>query len=312
LRLRWRAPDGRDLEGLGEAAPYAYYGELRSTVTAALDAFAPLLGDDPFALDAILDALDSHLHHHPAAKAAVDLALHDLVGKTLGRPLWQLWGLDPSRGPLTSYSIGLDEPAVMAQKARAVSSFPILKIKVGTGRDLEIVRAVHEAVPTARLVVDANGAWTPHQAVRTIRDLAPFDLAFVEQPVAAGDLDGLRYVRERSDVPLIADESCATAEDVPRLVGCVDGVNVKLMKCGGLRAARRVVEVARAHHLRVMCGCLIESSLAITAASHLLPLLDFADLDGNLLLAADPFQGVTCDAGRLTLPTTPGLGVQQK
>ena len=233
------------------------------------------------------------------------------MGKTLGRPLWQLWGLDPSRGPLTSYSIGLDEPAVMAQKARAVSSFPILKIKVGTGRDLEVVRAVHEAVPTARLVVDANGAWTPHQAVRTIRDLAPFDLAFVEQPVAAGDLEGLRYVRERSDVPLIADESCATAEDVPRLVGCVDGVNVKLMKCGGLRAARRVIEVARAHHLRVMCGCLIESSLAITAASHLLPLLDFADLDGNLLLAADPFRGVTCDAGRLTLPTAPGLGVHE-
>ena len=129
--------------------------------------------------------------------------------------MWQLWGLDPTRGPLTSYSIGLDEPAAMAQKARAVSSFPILRVKVGTPRDLEKVRAVHEAVPTARLVVDANGAWTPHQAVRTIRDLAPFDLAFVEQPVAAGDLEGLRYVRERSDVPLIADESCATAEDVP-------------------------------------------------------------------------------------------------
>ena len=200
----------------------------------------------------------------------------------------------------------------MARKARAASSFPILKIKVGTGRDLEVVRAVHDAVPTARLVVDANGAWTPHQAVRTIRDLAPFDLAFVEQPVAAGDLDGLRYVRERVDVPLIADESCATAEDVPRLVGCVDGVNVKLMKCGGLRGAlrrdRSRPRPSPARDVRLPHRIL----LSITAASHLLPLLDFADLDGNLLLAADPFQGVTCDSGRLTLPTAPGLGVHPR
>jgi L-alanine-DL-glutamate epimerase-like enolase superfamily enzyme len=309
VRLAWDAPDGRALEGRGEAAPYAYYGELRGTVSACLDAFAPLLGDDPFALDAILDALEARVSHNPAARAAVDLALHDLIGKALDRPLWQLWGLDPTRGPLTSYSIGLDEPEAMGAKARAVADFPIIKIKVGTGRDAERVRAVRDAVPHARLVVDANGAWTPQQAVRTIRALAPFELGFVEQPVAGSDLEGLRYVRERSDVPLIADESCVSAEDVPRLVGCVDGVNVKLMKCGGLRAARRVIEVARAHHMTVMCGCLIESSLSISAASHLLPLLDFADLDGNLLLAHDPFVGVRCEAGRLTLPSGPGLGV---
>lgn len=309
VRLRWRGPQGQELEGLGEAAPYAYYGELRGTVETCLDAFADLLGDDPFALDAVLDALEARLRYNPSAKAAVDLALHDLLGKATGRPLWQLWGLDPQRGPLTSFSVGLDEPAVMAEKARAVAHFPLLKIKVGTDRDLENLQAVHAAAPAARLVVDANGAWTPRQAVRMIRDLQPFDLLFVEQPVAARDLAGLRFVREHSAVPIIADESCATAEDVPAVAGCVDGVNVKLMKCGGLRAARRLIEVARAHHLAVMCGCLIESSLSITAASHLLPLLDYADLDGNLLLAADPFQGVQCDAGRLTLPREPGLGV---
>ena len=309
VRLTWESPDGRTLVGLGEAAPYAYYGELRGTVDACLEAFSPLLGDDPFALDAVLDALEARLSHNPAARAAVDIALHDLVGKALDRPLWQLWGLDPRRGPLTSYTIGLDEPERMAAKARAAADFPIIKIKVGTGRDAERVRAVRDAVPEAQLVVDANGAWTPPQAVRTIRELAPFGLGFVEQPVPGGDLEGLRYVRERSDVPLIADESCVTADDVPRLAGRVDGVNVKLMKCGGLRAARRVIEVARAHRLTVMCGCLIESSLSISAASHLLPLLDFADLDGNLLLASDPFRGVTCAAGRLTLPTGPGLGV---
>jgi L-alanine-DL-glutamate epimerase-like enolase superfamily enzyme len=312
VRLRWTAPDGRDLQGLGEAAPYAYYGELRATVEACLDAFAPLLGDDPFALDVVLDALDAKVKHNPAAKAAVDLALHDLAGKALGVPLWKLWGLDPSRGPLTSYSIGLDEPAAMAKKVRDAATFPMLKIKLGTPRDLDIMHAVREAGPDRRLIVDANTAWTPKHAVRMIHDLVAFGVEMVEQPVAAGNLEGLRYVRERSALPIVADESCATEEDVVRLVGCVDGINVKLMKCGGLRRARRVIEVARAHHLLVMCGCLIESALSITAASHLVPLLDYTDLDGNLLVADDPFAGVRCEAGRLILPTGPGLGVVQK
>jgi L-alanine-DL-glutamate epimerase-like enolase superfamily enzyme len=312
VRLHWTAPDGRALEGLGEAAPYAFYGELRETVEACLDAFAPLLGDDPFALDAVLDALEARVRHNPSAKAALDLALHDLAGKALDRPLWQLWGLDPNRGPLTSYSIGLDEPAVMAQKARDAAAFPILKIKLGTPRDLEIIRAVRAAVPEQRLIVDANTAWDPKQAVRLIRELEAFGVELIEQPVAAHDLAGLRFVREHSALPIVADESCATEEDVPLLAGCVDGVNVKLMKCGGLRRARRLIEAARAHHLIVMCGCLIESSLAITAASHLLPLLDYADLDGNLLLATDPFQGVACQNGKLTLPAGPGLGVSER
>lgn len=316
VRLRWRGPDGAEFEGLGEAAPYAFYGELRRTVEACLDEFAPLLGDDPFALEAILDAVEARVAHNPSAKAAIDLALHDLTGKILDRPLWQLWGLDPARGPLTSFSLGLDDPATMAQKARQAASFPILKVKLGApegiARDLQVVRAVRDAVPDARLVVDANAAWTPRQAVQVIRQLEPFQIDFVEQPVAARDLEGWRYVRERSALPLIADESCIDEADVPLLVGCVDGVNVKLMKCGGLRPARRLIEVARAHHLLVMCGCLIESSLAVGAASHLLPLLDFADLDGHLLLARDPFTGLACAAGRLTLPRGPGLGIVER
>ena len=312
VRLRWRAPDGRDLEGLGEAAPYAFYGELRGTVEACLDEFAGLLGTDPFALESVLDAVEARVQHNPSAKAAVDLALHDLVGKALGRPLWQLWGLDPARGPLTSYSIGLDAPEVMAQRAREAAAFPILKVKLGTPHDLAIVRAVREAAPHARLVVDANTAWTPQQAVRLIRELARLGVELVEQPVAARDLAGLRYVRERSPLPLIADESCATEDDVVALAGCVDGINIKLMKCGGLRRARRLIDVARAHHLAVMGGCLIESSLAISAAGQLRPLLDYADLDGNLLIADDPFEGLRCAAGKLTLPAGPGLGVVER
>ena len=170
---------------------------------------------------------------------------------------------------------------------------------------------MYKRQPGHRLVVDANAAWTPKQAVRRIDDLRDYKIDFVEQPVAADDLAGLRYVRERSPFPIIADESCATEEDIPRLAGCVDGVNVKLMKCGGLRRARTLIATARAHHLAVMGGCLIESSLAITAAAHLLPLLDYADLDGHLHLAQDPFEGVICEGGKLTLPERPGIGAAE-
>ena len=312
VRLRWTAPDGRELEGLGEAAPYAFYGELRGTVEACLDEFATLLGDDPLAIDEIMHRLEARVRHNTGAKAAIDMALHDLQGKLLCQPLWRLWGLDPTRAPVTSFSIGLDEPETMAHKARAAAEFPIIKIKLGTTRDLEIMAAIHAAIPGHRLVVDANAAWTPKQAVRRIEALRDYPIDFVEQPVGADDLAGLKYVREHSPFPIIADESCATEEDVPRLAGCVDGVNVKLMKCGGLRRARKLIEAARAHHLQIMAGCLIESSLAITAAAHLLPLLDYADLDGYLHLADDPFVGVQCSAGVLTLPDAPGLGVASR
>jgi L-Ala-D/L-Glu epimerase len=312
VRLRWTAPDGRQLEGLGEAAPYAFYGELRGTVEACLEEFALLLGDDPLAIDAIMQRIESRVRHNTGAKAAVDMALHDLVGQVLGQPLWRVWGLDPSRAPVTSFSIGLDEPEVMARKARDAAEFPIIKVKLGTARDLEIMAAIHAAVPGHRLVVDANAAWTPKQAVRRIEALREYPIDFVEQPVAADDLAGLKYVRERCPFPVIADESCATEEDVSRLAGCVDGVNVKLMKCGGLRRALRLIEAARAHHLQIMVGCLIESSVAITAAAHLLPLLDYADLDGHLHLADDPFEGVQCEGGKLTLPDAPGLGVRAR
>jgi len=312
VRLAWRAPDGRELVGLGEAAPYAFYGELRGTVEACLDEFAGLLGDDPLAIDAVMQRVEARVRHNPGAKAGIDMALHDLVGKLLDQPLWRLWGLDPALSPVTSFSIGLDEPAEMARKAREMAAFPILKIKLGTARDLEIMAAIRDAVPSHRFVVDANAGWTPQQAVRRLNALRDYPIDFVEQPVAADDLAGLHFVRERSPFPVIADESCATEEDVPRLAGCVDGVNVKLMKCGGLRRARRLIAIARAHHLLVMCGCLIESSLAITAAAHLLPLLDYADLDGHLHLAHDPFEGVTCQGGRLKLPTSPGLGVEPR
>ncbi|HEX9037056.1 MAG TPA: dipeptide epimerase [Ktedonobacterales bacterium] len=298
--------------GLGEAAPSGYYGERRESVFMALDEFSEYLGEDASHIEEIMDALDRRLHGHAAAKAAVDMALYDILGKRLGAPVYELLGLNPDSAPVTSFTIGIDEPEEMAKKAAAAATrYPTLKIKVGTERDIEIVRAIRGATD-ATLRVDANAAWTAKEAVRVIRQFEPFGLEFVEQPLPAGDLEGLRFVREHVNVPIIADESCVTVEDIPAMVGVVDGVNIKLMKCGGIHHALKMIHTARAHHLKVMLGCMIESSLAITAAAHLSPLVDYADLDGHLLISDDPFEGVHVEEGKLILPDRAGLGVRPR
>jgi L-alanine-DL-glutamate epimerase-like enolase superfamily enzyme len=301
--------------GYGEAAPdgAGYYGEKRETMLAALPYFEDVLGDDPFQIEDITARLDKALHHgHGALKAAIDMALHDLTGKLLGQPACRLLGLDPARTPVSSYTIAIDAPAVMAEKARAAApDFPILKIKVGTPDDLTAVRAIRE-VTEAIMRVDANAAWTPKQAIRAIERLAEFGIEFVEQPVAAHDLEGLRLVRERSPVPIIADESCVTLYDLPNLVGRVDGINIKLAKCGGMRNALKLIHAAHAFGLSVMLGCMIGSSLSMAAAAHLSPLVEYADLDGGLLLADDPFAGLGFDRGKLILSDAPGLGVTDR
>jgi L-alanine-DL-glutamate epimerase-like enolase superfamily enzyme len=301
----------RDQVGYGEAAPNRYYGETRDTVLACLNAFGDSLGDDPFLIDEITRRLDQRVRLNPAAKAAVDMALYDLVGKTLGIPLYKLLGLNPNDAAQTSFTIGIDTPANMAQKARQASAYPILKIKVGTPHDLDNLKAIRD-VSSAIIRVDANTAWTPREAIKMIQAMEPYNIEFVEQPTAPRDLDGLRLIRENAPLPIIADESCVAAEDIPRLAGCVDGVNFKLMKNGGITNVLKMMHVARAHNLRVMIGCMIESSLAITAAAHLTPLVDYADLDGHLLIDNDPFEGVKVEQGKLILPDAPGLGVQQR
>jgi L-alanine-DL-glutamate epimerase-like enolase superfamily enzyme len=185
-------------------------------------------------------------------------------------------------------------------------------VKLGSPHDAAMIRAVRDAAPDKVLRVDANCAWTPKKALAMIPLLAELGVEFVEQPLPPEDLEGLRFVRERSALPIIADESCLVAADIPRLIGAVDGINLKLAKCGSLLEARRIIHVARAHHLRVMAGCMIESSLGITAAAHLAPLLDDADLDGAALVADDPFVGATIAGGVIALPDAPGLGVTRR
>ncbi|MFN7971859.1 MAG: dipeptide epimerase [Acidobacteriota bacterium] len=297
--------------GLGEAAPATYHGENADTVMGALGTMEAELGDDPFQIQSIMDRVNHRITGNAAAKAALEMALYDLVGKRLNAPLYRLLGLTKYQTPLTSFTIGIDDLDTIREKVKLAHAYPVLKVKVGVDRDLQILQAVRD-VTDKQLRIDANGAWTAREAVEKIRSMMRFGIELCEQPVAPGDIEALRFVRERVDLPIFADESARTAEDVPRLAGAVDGINVKLMKCGGIREAIKMIHLARAFHMKVMIGCMIESSIAITAAAHLSPLVDYADLDGHLLLAVDPFKGVKVDKGKLVLPEGPGLGVDRR
>ena len=294
--------------GLGEAAPVRQHHESQDGVLAYLADLPPLDGS-PFHLEEILSALPQGSQ---SARAAIDIALHDLIGKQLGIPLYRLFGLNPGSAPPTSMTVSIGtEQEVQGWARNAAERFSILKLKLGQERSLELVRAVR-AVTDARLVADANCAWTVEQAKSLIPAMADLGLEWIEQPLPEEDLDGLRQIREFSPLPIFADEPVRTARDIPRLAGCVDGVNIKLMKAGGLREAMRMIAVARAHGLQVMLGCMIETSVGITAAAHLAPLVDWADLDGNQTVINDPFTGVRVKDGRLVLPDGPGLGVEPR
>ncbi|MFQ5680150.1 MAG: dipeptide epimerase [Gemmatimonadota bacterium] len=308
----WLRIETGGVEGWGEADPAAYYGETADTVLAVLERLRPALEStaDAWSLESLETELRAHIGHNPSARAAVSAALHDWVGKKAGLPLWRLWGLDPQAAPLSSYTIGIDEPEVIREKVRRAAGYPILKVKVGTDRDEEILAAVREEAPEATLRVDANAAWTARQALERSALLAEHGVEFVEQPLPPADREGLRFLHQRSPLPIVLDESCLVASDVPGLVGLADGINIKLAKCGGPREALRMIHTARACGLRVMMGCMLETTLGIAPAAHLSPLLDYADLDGAALLADDPFRGPGLAAdGRIVLGEEPGLGV---
>src|SRR6059058_5507362 len=297
--------------GWGGADPSRYYGETADTVLAVLGRLAPHLPRDPFDLEAAEARFAEVVPKNGAARAALSAALHDLVGKRLNQPVWKLWGLDPARAPRSSFTIGLDTPEKMRQKVTEASAYPILKIKLGTERDEQILRAIRDTTDKP-LRVDANAGWTRERALQMLPILKEYGVEFVEQPLPPDDLEGIAAVRRRGILPVVVDESCIVAADIPRLAGAVDGINIKLAKCGSLREALRMIATARAHGMLVMVGCMIESSLGITAAAHFTPLVDAADLDGAALTANDPFSGATIDGGEIRLPTGPGLGVRRR
>jgi L-alanine-DL-glutamate epimerase-like enolase superfamily enzyme len=311
-RTIWvRLRDAEGHEGWGEAAPTRFYGETPESVLSALNLYAAAMPADPFDIEESERRWEALLRLNPAARSALSAALHDLVGKRLGVPVYRLWGLDPAKAPRSTFTIGLDTEERIRAKVREAEQYPILKVKLGTDRDLEILRAIRETT-AKELRVDANCGWTVKRAIAMLPVLQEYGVTVLEQPLPPDDLDGLAAITRSAAIPVIADESCKTAADIPPLVGRVDGINIKLAKCGSLREALRMIAVARAHGLMVMVGCMIESSLGITAAAQVTPLVDLVDLDGAALLADDPFTGASIDRGQVCLPSGPGLGVGRR
>jgi len=300
-------------KAIGEAAVVPYYGETPERIIGYFESLPPL--PDPFFLEDALDALPPS--ESAAARAAADIALHDLWGKQLDQPLYKLWGLNPAHAPQNSFTVAMaDDETSYRERLRSAQKYPLIKLKLGSGTpetDLDLVRIAREELPN-RLCVDANGAWTAEQGIKAIPLLAEIGVIFIEQPVAKEDFEGWRDLKTHLPAhipPLIADESVQGVESVPHLMGLVDGINIKLAKCGGLRPARQMIALARAYGMQVMIGCMIETSVAITAAAHLAPLADYADLDGNLLITNDPYRGVKIENERIVLPDAPGLGVER-
>lgn len=296
------------LVGRGEAAPIARYHQDAASAARAAEQMAARIGDVR-AFDQA--AARAAVPGEPAAEAAVDMALRDLAGKRLGAPLYELLGIDPSTMPLTSFTIGMDTPEVVEQKVREAEGFAVLKVKMGSQDDARVLETVRR-VTDRPLRVDANEGWTLDEALARLEWLQGMGVELVEQPLPADQHAQMCELRKQSPLPLFADESVARAGDIPRLAEAFDGINIKLMKCGGVGEALRMIHVARAHGMQIMLGCMVESSLAITAAAHIAPLVDFADLDGNLLISNDPFIGAGIENGRLVLPPDPGLGVRAR
>ena len=307
-----RVEDDAGNVGVGGAAPSRHYGETIGTVAAVLPELLAVVETvgDPHNLQRIERMMHRVVRGHPAAKVAISIALNDLAAKRAGLPLYRLWGLDPSLALVSSFTIAIDTTERMIEKTEEAvqAGYPILKIKLGTDRDREIIDAVRAAAPEATIRVDANEAWTPRQAIAMIRVLADYDVEFVEQPLPAAQYDALKFVYERSVLPIALDESCVTLTDIPRIADRADIANLKLMKCGTLQEAHRMIHAARAHGLEVMLGCMIESNASIAAAAHLAPLLDYADLDGSLLLDDDPYEGVNLTRGHIDLKTADRAG----
>lgn len=300
--------------GIGEGAPIVRYKESAADAKRFERQIGDLLTDetDLGQYRKMIGRVHQAIPGQWALKSAIDIAIHDWVAQQLGVPVFRLLGLDPLATPLTTFSIGIDTPEVTKQKVREAEAYPILKIKVGLDTDEATLDAVR-SVTKKPLRVDANEGWkTKEEAVAKINWLEKQGVELVEQPLPAHMLEEMKFVRSKVHIPVVADEASLHPQDVPRLAPYFDGVNVKLDKCGGILEGLRMIEMARALGLKTMLGCMISSSVAITAAAHLSPLVDYADLDGNLLIGNDPYSGVLVEAGKLILPGAPGLGLKPR
>ena len=296
--------------GYGEASMPPYLGESVESVTKFLSSLDLSQFSDPFRLEDILHYVDGVAPNNRAAKASIDIALHDLLGKIMGQPWYKIWGLDPAKAPNTSFTIGIDKEDVVRQKVREAAPYKVLKVKMGLDNDKETVEVIR-SMTDVPLCVDANQGWkNKEEALDMCYWLKERGCLFVEQPFDKTWIDETAWLRERSPLPLIADEAFQRLPDIVRFKGVYDGINIKLMKSTGLHEAYEMVVLARALGMKVMVGCMTETSCAVTAAANLAPLVDFANLDGNLLLATDRFNGMTVENGKVTLHDIPGIGVK--
>lgn len=301
--------------GYGEASMPPYLQKELGTLNSVM-AFLKKVQDtigrfsDPFQMEDILAYIDSLSESDAAAKAAVDIALHDLVGKLLQAPWYKIWGLDKDKAPSTTFTIGIDTPDVVREKTKECADrFNILKVKLGGDNDKEMIETIR-SVTSLPIAVDANQGWTDRQhALDEIHWLKEQGIVMVEQPMPKARIDDIAWITQQSPLPIFADEGVQRLKDVPALKGAYTGINIKLMKCTGMREAWKMLNLARALDMKVMVGCMTETSCACSAAAQLSPAVDFADLDGNLLIANDRFRGMEVVKGKITLPDLPGIGV---
>jgi L-alanine-DL-glutamate epimerase-like enolase superfamily enzyme len=301
-------------EGYGEAAFSTYYGDTQETVIELINKVCKNLSEEDLQFpEATMEKIVATCEGSRAAKAAIDIAILDIASKRLGIPLHQYLGLRRPDDKQTSFTIGIASDEEMLQKVEEAAPYPILKIKLGRDpeQDVRVMKAVRKMTDKV-IRVDANGGWNLDNAVRCIKVMADLGVEYVEQPLERGNLDGLEKLKQKSPLPIFVDEDALVPSDVPRLAGKCDGINIKLIKCGGVLQARRMVSAARAFGLQTMLGCMVETSVGITAAAHIASLMDYLDLDGNLLVANDPFEGVKVEDGYLRVPSAPGLGVRVK
>ncbi|MBR3074361.1 MAG: dipeptide epimerase [Bacteroidales bacterium] len=298
--------------GYGEASMPPYLGHSVESVCAFLSKVDLSGFDSPFLLEDIMEYLDSLSEGDAPAKAAIDIALHDLVGKLCGQPLYKIWGLNPAKAGPTTFTIGIDTPEIVREKTlECAGKFKILKVKVGLDTDEQMIKSIR-SVTDLPLAVDANQGWKDRQkALDEIFWLKEQGVVLVEQPMDKERLDDAAWITERSPLPIIADEAIQRLKDIPRIKGAYSGINIKLMKSTGLLEARKMIAYARAEGMKVMLGCMTETSCACTAAAQLAPAADFCDIDGNLLISNDLFKGMTVVDGNMMLPSGPGLGLQK-
>lgn len=295
--------------GYGEASMPPYLGESIESVTKFLSKVDLSQFNDPFKMEEILAYVDALEPENRAAKASVDIALHDLVGKLIGQPWYKIWGLSIDKIPQSSFTIGIDTPEVVKQKIKEADDYKVIKIKLGLDNDKEMIDIIRQCTDRP-ICVDANRGWkTKEQAMEVIEYLADKNCLFIEQPMMEDKLDDTAWIRERSPIPIIADEVFHRLPDIVKLKDYYDGINIKLMKSTGMSEAYKMVTLARAFGMKIMCGCMTETSCAIAAAAHLSPLIDWTDLDGNVLIADDIFSGVKVIDGRVTPSDAPGIGV---